>query len=176
MRPRAALLAVAVVVGASGTGDAVATNAVIPAIPAAVASSDAYAPCTATQTRGVIGRFLKAWTRGGSAAIDRLVVREPLFRFVSVARPGARIGGRAFDRSTLTRYFRARHRQHDRVVLRSFRFHGSDLRGRHWYGHAELELTRDADDWPADLEHLRSVKSAIICSLKRPGIAVFSLG
>jgi hypothetical protein len=122
--------------------------------------------------------FARAWTRGDVAAVNRLVAPEPNFRWVSAPPPpsGGRSGARAFDRAGLGAFIRARHTQHERLTLTSFKFNGSDLRGKEGFGHFEFKATRLSDDLPASMDTLRSGKGAIICTLARPMIAVWSLG
>jgi hypothetical protein len=62
------------------------------------------------------------------------------------------------------------------LTLQSFKFNGSDLRGTEGFGHFEFEAIRLSDDWPANMDSLRIGKGAIICTLARPMIAVWSLG
>jgi hypothetical protein len=133
-------------------------------------------PCTATQARSVVIPFLRAWTRGDTTAGDRLLAPETLFRWVSVGWAGRRLGRHASNRATIRTYLAARHRKHDQVELRSFRFNGSDIRGKHGYGHFGFTAFRDADDWSPGVGHIRPGKGAIVCTLPRPVIAVFSLG
>lgn len=141
------------------------------------ASAAADGPCSAADTRSVAFAFARAWTRGDVAAIKRLVAPEPHFRWVSAAPPGGRNGARAYDRSTLGAFIRARHAQHERLTLKSFTFNGSDLRGTEGFGHFEFEAARLSDDRPAPgKDALRAGKGAIICTLARPMIAVWSLG
>jgi hypothetical protein len=133
-------------------------------------------PCTAAETRGVAFGFARAWTRGDVTAINRLVAPEPHFRWVSASPPGGRAGIRAFDRHSLGAFIRGRHKQHERLTLTSFKFNGSDLRGNEGFGHFEFGATRLSDDGIANMDALRSGKGAIICTLARPMIAVWSLG
>ncbi|MFL5952483.1 MAG: hypothetical protein ACJ76I_00035 [Gaiellaceae bacterium] len=141
------------------------------------ASDAAVGPCTATETHSVAFAFARAWTRGDVAAVSRLVAPEPYFRWVSAASPpGGRSGPRAFDRYSLSGWIRARHAHHEQVTLTSFKFNGSDLRGKEGLGHFEFEATRSSDDWPPGMDTLRAGKGAIICTLARPMIAVWSLG
>lgn len=136
----------------------------------------AVGPCTAAETRAVVFAFARAWTRGDVTAINRLVAPEPHFRWVSASPPGGRSGPRASDRPSLSAFIRARHAHHERLTLKSFKFNGSDLRGKEGFGHFEFEATRVSDDWRASMDTLRSGKGAIICTLARPMIAVWSLG
>jgi hypothetical protein len=136
----------------------------------------ASGPCKQAETRRTAFEFASAWTRGDVPAINRLVASEPHFRWVSASPPGGRSGQRAFDRPSVGAFIRARHAQHERLTLQSFKFNGSDLRGTEGFGHFEFEATRLSDDWPASMDSLRIGKGAIICTLARPMIAVWSLG
>jgi hypothetical protein len=140
--------------------------------PAVAASS----PCKQAETRRTAFAFASAWTRGDVTAINRLVAPEPHFRWVSASPPGGRSGRRAFDRPSLGAFIRGRHAQRERLTLSKFKFNGSDLRGTEGFGHFEFEATRVSDDQPADTDTLRVGKGAIICTLARPMIAVWSLG
>jgi hypothetical protein len=70
----------------------------------------------------------------------------------------------------------SRHEKRDRLTLTRFKFNGSDRRGNDWFGHFEFEARRVAADWPPGQEHLRNGKGAIVCTLERPMLAVWSLG
>jgi len=133
-------------------------------------------PCKASQTRAVAYAFARAWTRGDLAAVERLVAREPQYRWVSAGPPGGRSGPRAFDRRSLSTFIRTRHAQQESLRLRSFKFNGSDVRAGDGYGHFEFIAYRDANDWPQSLSHTRRGKGAIVCTLVRPMLAVWSLG
>ena len=146
------------------------------AVPAASAGGVGRGPCTAAQTRQVAGAFARAWTAGDTRALARLVAGEPHFRWVSAAPPGGRSGARAFDRASLAAFIRARHAQHEHLTLTSFKFNGSDLRGSEGFGHFEFTAARSADDWPAGMDSERAGKGAIICTVTRPMLAVWSLG
>jgi hypothetical protein len=95
---------------------------------------------------------------------------------VSAGPPGSRFNASASYRPSLAAYIARRHARHDRLIVTSFRFNGSDLRGLERFGHFEFTATRNADDWPDGQSHERSGKGAIICNLDRPALAVFSLG
>jgi hypothetical protein len=140
------------------------------------ASVASTGPCTAAETRAVAFAFASAWTRGDVTAINRLAAPEPHFRWVSAASPGGRSGSRAFDRHSLGAFIRARHAHHERLTLKNFRFNGSDLRGTEGFGHFEFKATRTSDDQVATTGTLRAGKGAIICTLAKPMIAVWSLG
>jgi hypothetical protein len=136
----------------------------------------AAGPCTAAETRTVAFAFARAWTQGDLGAVGRLVAPEPHYRWVSASPPGGRSGARAFDRSTLGAFIRARHAHHERLTLTTFKFNGSDLRGTEGFGHFEFEAVRLSDDRSAGTDTHRVGKGAIICTLARPMIAVWSLG
>jgi hypothetical protein len=159
---RVVLLAVLAAFVASGAG--------------AGTSVAAVGPCSAPDTRSVAFAFARAWTRGDVTAIKRLVAPEPHFRWVSASPPGARSGSRAYDRASLGAFIRARHAQHERLTLKRFKFNGSDLRGTEGFGHFEFDVVRLSDDRPTGSDTLRAGKGAIICTLARPMIAVWSLG
>jgi hypothetical protein len=132
--------------------------------------------CTASETHRVAAAFVRAWNRGDAAVLTSIVAPEPHFRWVSAGPPGIRSGSQAFDRSSLGRFIRTRHSRGDHLTLTRFTFNGSDRRGSEVFGHFEFEAVRAADDWPADTEAVRHGKGAIICSLDRPMLAVWSLG
>jgi hypothetical protein len=139
-------------------------------------SPAATGPCTAAQTRTVVFAFARAWSRGDVVSVRRLVAPEPQFKWVSAGRPGVRSGARAFARGSLGSYIAARSTRHDRLDITRFRFNGSDVRADGGYGHFEFDAARTSDDWPTGLEHLRPGKGAIVCTLSRPMLAVWSLG
>jgi hypothetical protein len=150
------------------------TAVATPSVPAATVA--AGGPCTAGETRSVVFAFARAWSRGDTAAVERIVAPEPQHRWVSAGVPGLRAGSAAFNRRSLRAYIVRRHAQHDRLRLTSFKFNGSDLRGADGFGHFEFTAVRRADDWPDGLAHLRAGKGAIVCTLSRPMLAVWSLG
>jgi hypothetical protein len=133
-------------------------------------------PCKATETRRVVSLFVAAWTRGETAAAERLVAPEPQFRWLSVGPPGSRSGPSAFKRDSLRTYLKQRRAMHDRLQLTKFKFNGSDVRVSDGFGHFEFEVARDADDWPPGIPRTRPGKGAIVCTLARPMLAVLSLG
>lgn len=133
-------------------------------------------PCTAAQTRSLVYAFARAWSRGDVDAVDQLVAPEPQFKWVSAGRPGSRFSPAATYRPSLRAYILRRHGKHDRLVMRSFKFNGSDLRGSDGFGHFVFAAIRLSDDWPDGLAHKRPGKGAIVCTLSTPAIAVWSLG
>jgi hypothetical protein len=73
--------------------------------------------CTAAGTKALVQKFVRNYNGGQVAVINRLWASEPYFQWFSTRAPGARLGPRAYDRSTLTAYFRARVRVHERLRL-----------------------------------------------------------
>jgi hypothetical protein len=133
-------------------------------------------PCTAIDTRAVVVAFARAWSSGDVVAINRLVAPEPQFKWISAGPPGSRFGASAFARGSLRHYIAMRAVQHDRIDIKRFRFNGSDLREDGGYGHFEFDAARTSDDWPPGAQHLRHGKGAIVCTLSRPMLAVWSIG
>jgi hypothetical protein len=133
-------------------------------------------PCTAQQTRAVVVAFASAWSRGDVAAIERLVAPEPQFKWISAARPGSRFSPQAYSRASVGAYIARRAAHHDRIAIKRFQFNGSDVRDDGGYGHFEFDVIRTSDDWPTGTPHLRTGKGAIVCTLPRPVLAVWSLG
>ena len=139
-------------------------------------SRAATGPCTAQQTRAVVVAFARAWSQGDASAVNRLVAPEPQFKWISFGPPGSRFGARAFARGSLRSYVAARATRHDRLEIKRVRFNGSDVRADGGYGHFELDAVRWSDDWPTGEPHRRPGKGAIVCTLSRPLLAVWSLG
>lgn len=159
------------------------TSATAGADSSSATAAAAPGPCKAAETRAVVFAFARAWTVGNVAAANRLVAPEPHFRWVGAGPPGGRSGPRAFDRYSVGAFVRARHMHHERITVTSFKFHGSDLRGeesdlrgKEGLGHFEFKAIRLSDDQPTGADPLRPGKGAIICTLARPMIAVWSIG
>jgi hypothetical protein len=77
--------------------------------------------CTAEATKALVRRFTTDYSSGRVSMINRLWAPALRFRCFSTGPPGARLGPRAYDRSTLAAYFRARVRLHERVRLTQLR-------------------------------------------------------
>jgi hypothetical protein len=87
-------------------------TALVGAVALAVASS-----CSADATRVLVHSFVRNYSAGRVAAINRMWAPVPRFQWFSTRRPGARLGRAAYVRSTLARYFRLRVRVHERLRL-----------------------------------------------------------
>jgi hypothetical protein len=73
--------------------------------------------CTAEATKALIRSFVGDYNTGRLARIDQLWAPAGRFQWFSSGPPGARLGQRAHDRTTLISYFRARVREHERILI-----------------------------------------------------------
>jgi len=85
--------------------------------PAAAAGSGRADACTAAATKALVRRFVANYDEGHVQAIDRMWAPEPYFQWFSTRAPGARLGAPAYDRATLSAYFRARAHAHEHLKL-----------------------------------------------------------
>jgi hypothetical protein len=110
-----------------------------------------YNGCAPGQVERLVRALTVAFNAGNTAAIDRLVAREPAFQWFAMGgtSPAAnRYGKKAEDRSTLLAYVRQRHRHHERwtnVVTQ---------------GNLQIALTRQADDYHRSRNH---GKGEVVC-------------
>ena len=126
--------------------------------------------CTADTTKALIRGFVRNYSAGRVAVINRMWAPEPQFRWFSAGKPGARLGPPAYVRSTLARYFRSRIRLHERLRL-------TELRARYdpWTKIVNFsgKVVRSADDIrprpPQDF------KGAADCVSGRPTLIVWSM-
>jgi hypothetical protein len=123
--------------------------------------------CDERGTRQHVARFISAFNRGDFTTLDRLFARGMGWRWYAVGTaPGRRIQGLAYDRKTLIRYFRARHRKHERLVLQYLQFNGLSA----GYGHFEFQVLRKADDIPAPAPRTYHGKGAMSCWAGKLGV------
>ncbi len=142
--------------------------AVVLAVSAAAAQSTAA--CNAATTKALVRTFAADYSKGRVAAIDRMFAPEPYFQwFSSNARGGSRLGGKAYDRTTLAAYFRARARVHERIVLARLSAKYDPNRNLVNFGG---ELLRSADDAPAARHPF---KGAAACRPGGPSFIVWSM-
>ena len=73
--------------------------------------------CTADATKGLVRAFVRGYDHGQVKAIERMWAHVPRFQWFSAGPPGARLGQRAYDRSTLVAYFRSRVRAKEQIRL-----------------------------------------------------------
>jgi hypothetical protein len=127
--------------------------------------------CDERGTRALVDRFITAFNRGDVKRLDRLFTRGMWWRWYAVGTaPGKRIQKAAFNRNTLVKYFRARHKQHERLELLSFQYNGRS----NGYAHFQYELLRRADDMAAPLPRTYVGKGAMSCWTGR--LAVWGMG
>jgi hypothetical protein len=76
-------------------------------------------------SRELVVRFISAFNRGDVKRLDAVFARGMWWRWYSVGTaPGRRVQSAAYNRNTLIKYFRARHKKHERPVLESFQYTG----------------------------------------------------
>ena len=127
--------------------------------------------CDERGTRELVSRFISAFNRGDVKRLDRLFARGMWWRWYAVGTaPGKRIQKAAYNRTTLIKYFGARHRKHERLELLSFQYVGR------WdgYGHFQYELWRSADDMRTPAPRTYVGRGAVSCWAGR--LAVWGMG
>lgn len=125
-------------------------------------------PCTPRETRRLVANFIVNFNDGDLRQLNGLFSPLGLFKWFSVSGASGRLNDASMNRATLIPYFAGRHRQGERLVLRSFEWKGYSG----GYGQFVYSLTRSADD----LE-LTSYfgKGAVLC-LRPRTISVWSMG
>jgi len=93
------------------------------------AETIAKTACTAHTTKTLVHAFVHNYSAGRVAVINRMWAPEPRFQWFSTGKPGARLGARAYVRSTLVRYFRSRVRVHEHLRLTALRAAFDPARG-----------------------------------------------
>jgi hypothetical protein len=121
-------------------------------------------------TKRLVRTFARSYSAGRVAAINRMWAPEPRFRWFSTGAPGARLGPAAYDRRTLTGYFRARVRAHERIrVTRLRALYSRKRRVVDFSG----KLVRSADDLRVGPAH--DFKGAADCVSGRPSLIVWTM-
>lgn len=157
-----------------------ATAALAAAVVVAGSSGGAAAApgCAAGPVQAAFRSFVAAYDAGGYAQLDALFAQPPQFRWYSSALPGPRRTAAARNRGTLLAYFRARHRQRDRLRLVSFRFTGASGD----YGNFTFTARRSTRDHRRGAWFRLAGKGAAVCTPPSPYVehavqlAVLSLG
>ena len=127
------------------------------------------AACDELGSRKLVTSFITAFNRGDVRRLDALFARGTGWRWFSVSNaPGKRVQGAAYNRATLVKYFRTRHKRHERLQLRSFQFHGHSL----GFVNFEYQLLRQADDMK--MPRVYDGKGAVSCWAGR--LSVWSMG
>lgn len=125
--------------------------------------------CTSAATKIVVREFVRDFARGRVAAIGRLWAPAPRFQWYSTGPPGSRLGGPAYDRTTLVSYFRRRVRAHEK--LRLVQIGARYDRTRRIVNFAG-KLVRSADDMAPRAQEF---KGAADCLSWRPLLIVWSM-
>jgi hypothetical protein len=127
--------------------------------------------CTAATTKTLVRSFVRNYSAGHVAIINRMFAPKPRFQWYSTGKPGERIGRPAYVRSNLARYFRSRVRVHER--LRLTELHAGYDPAREIVNFSG-KLVRSADDIrPRRSPH--DFKGAADCVAGRPMLIVWSM-
>jgi hypothetical protein len=106
-----------------------------PAVALTPATRAAPARCSDAAARRLVERFAADFSAGRLRATDALWARGPAFAWYSTSAPGARVGARATDRSTLRAYFRSRIAAGEKLRVVSMQTTADPRRGlRHFHG------------------------------------------
>jgi hypothetical protein len=76
--------------------------------------------CTAQEVRSVVVSFIVNFNDGDLRQVNRLFSPAGLFKWYSVSGPAGRLQDASLDRATLIAYLASRHREGERLTLRSF--------------------------------------------------------
>jgi hypothetical protein len=134
------------------------------------AASARSSRCTAGTTKALVRAFVADYDAGHVAAIDRMWAREPSFQWYSTIAPGSRLGSKAYDRTTLAAYFRARVRAHERITVTELRAGFDPTRNLVNFGG---KLVRHADDGGSSGP--KDFKGAATCRVTGPSLIVWSM-
>lgn len=145
------------------------TLALAPAATSAATLPPDKQDCAPGDARHVVERFVRAFNARNLPALDRVFAPTASFNWFSSGAPGVRLGPAAYDRSTLLRYFRARHRAGER--LRLVRFSGGG--NANGYSHFQFFVERRARGVPPKVYE---GKGAAICAASGDTISVWSYG
>jgi hypothetical protein len=134
-------------------------------------AAPAGAPCDERGSRELVVAFINAFNRGDVRRLDTIFARGMWWRWYSVSSaPGRRIQTAAYNRKTLITYFRARHKRHERLALRSLQFTGHTA----GFGNFDYELLRRADDMKGTVPRVYVGTGAVSCWSGK--LAVWSMG
>jgi hypothetical protein len=127
--------------------------------------------CTADATRTLVQSFVRDYSGGRVAVINRMWAPAPRFQWFSTGKPGERAGAPSRVRSTLARYFRSRVRVHERLRLTKL---GAGYDPARDIVHFGGKVVRSADDIrPRRPPH--DFKGAADCVAGRPMLIVWSM-
>jgi hypothetical protein len=126
--------------------------------------------CGADSTKTLIHEFVRSYAAGRVAMIDGLWAPAPRFQWFSTGPPGARLGAKAYNRATLSGYFRSRVRVHERIRLTRL---GAGYDAKRDIVNFGGKLVRTADDVRSQAPH--DFKGAADCVSGRPLFIVWSM-
>jgi hypothetical protein len=126
--------------------------------------------CGAATTKALIHEFTRDYAAGRVAIAGRLWAPSPRFQWFSTGPPGARLGKRAYNRATLTQYFRSRVSVHERIHLIRL---GAGYDATRDIVNFGGKLVRSADDIRSQAPH--DFKGAADCVSGRPLFIVWSM-
>ena len=129
--------------------------------------------CDATGARSRLAATMVAFNNGRFVDLDAAFAPSPEFGWYSVAAPKGRSGAGSRNRSTLLAYFRARHRQHEKLGIVTFRHVSTQQRDGALVANFNGDLSRRADDLRAGRRHY---KGALRCSEDAQQLIVISIG
>lgn len=95
------------------------------------------------QTTTTVAAFIRAFNARDVQRLDELWAQEPSFQWYSTTAPGARLGAKARDRSTLLQYFRNRMRRREHLRLLGIRVGVDQARA---LGNFNGKLVRSGND------------------------------
>ena len=130
----------------------------------------APATCGGPQVRRLVVAFIAAFNRGSRAQLDALWARVG-FRSYSVVR-NPKQHYVTYSRGQMLRYFAARHRKAETLVLTSFRFNGPGGDYRHF----QYTLTRSAKDIAKGAREAYIGDGSAVCLNARSRLAAWSMG
>ena len=127
--------------------------------------------CDERGSRELVARFIRAFNAGNVKQLDAVFARGMSWRWYAVgSAPGRRVQVAAYNRTTLIKYFRARHKQRERLVLRSFQYSGWS----NGFSNFHYELTRIADDMRPRVARTYVGKGSVSCFAGK--LALWSMG
>jgi hypothetical protein len=109
--------------------DRVALAVAVATVPIPTAVDLAAAPstprvataCDANTATSLVRTFVAAFNHGQAVAAAKTWAHEPAFQWFSANPPGKRLGSAAYDRASLTVYFRSRARVHELLKITQFK-------------------------------------------------------
>jgi hypothetical protein len=126
--------------------------------------------CTADATKTLVRAFVRGYDRGQVKALGRMWAPVPRFQWFSTGPPGARLGERAKDRSTLVKYFQTRVGARERIHLTLLRAGYDPARNLVNFGGKLVRTAKDIRQrGPQDF------KGAADCVSGRPVLIVWSM-